>query len=74
MFTSNASTKLRWLLSMGLVLLLLMTFLSCSQDAIVDPRNDEEEDGDKPGDETPSEGGGISLLQIRKGEKLVFLS
>ena len=73
MFTSKASTRLRWLLSMGLVLLLLMTFLSCSQDAIVDPRNDEEEDGEQSGQEDPTEGGGLSLLEIRAGGELLFL-
>ena len=75
MFTSKASTKLRWLLSMGLALLLLMTFLSCSQDAIVDPRNDEEEDGGKTGDEDPNEGGGggLSLLETPAGGEQLFL-
>ncbi len=72
MFTSKASTKLRWLLSIGLTLLLLMTFLSCSQDAIVDPRNEENEEGEKK-DEDPSEGGGLSLLEIRAGGELLFL-
>ena len=56
MFRGNISTKIRWLLSMGIVLLMLTSFLACSQDAILNPRNTEEENDDTgDGDDTPTE-------------------
>ncbi len=61
MFRGNISTKSRWLLIMGLVLLMLTSFWACSQDDILNPRNTEEENDDTgDGDDTPTEdpGGG----------------
>ncbi len=56
MFRGNISTKIRWLLIMGLVLLMLASFLACSQDAIFNPRSTEEENDDTgDGDDTPNE-------------------
>ena len=51
MFKGNISRKIRWLLSMGLVLIMLTSFLACSQDAILNPRNENEENDDTGGDE-----------------------
>ena len=61
MFRGNISTKIRWLLSMGLVLLMLTSFWACSQDAILNPRNENEENedtGDTGEDPTEDPGGG----------------
>lgn len=51
MFRGNISRKIRWLLSMGLVLFMLTSFLACSQDAILNPRNENEENDDTGDDE-----------------------
>ncbi len=61
MFRGNISTKIRWLLSLGLLLLMLTSFLACSQDAILNPRNESEESddtGDEGEDPTEDPGGG----------------
>ena len=56
MFRGNISTKSRWLLIMGLVLLMLASFLACSQDAILNPRNENEENDDTGDDkENPND-------------------
>lgn len=61
MFRGNISTKIRWLLSLGLLLLMLTSFLACSQDAILNPRNENEENDDTGNtgeDPTEDPGGG----------------
>ena len=52
---------IRRLLVMGLVFLLLLSFLSCSQDSISNPRNLNEEDENTSGEdrEDPSEDSGV---------------
>ena len=78
MLIGNIATKIRWLLIMGFVLLLLMSFLSCS-DSILNPRNTNKEDegSEDENDETPDDGtgGGYGLLEIpASGGQIVFLS
>lgn len=79
MLRSNISTKIKWLLIMGLVLLMLTSFWACSQDAIFNPRSKDKEtddtgDGDDnpnndPGAVPPSNNGKISMAG-----QIVFLS
>ena len=81
MFRGNISTKSRWLLIMGLVLLMLASFLTCTDDPILNPRNVGEEDDDgEGGDDSPDDpGGGAGLsnngiLEIPRAGQPVFLS
>jgi hypothetical protein len=59
MFRSNISEKLKWVLVLGLALLLLTTFISCGGD-LVGPRLHDDKEPDDPTDEEqkPDEGGG----------------
>ena len=51
MTRGNISTKIKWLLIMGLVLLMLTSLGACAQEAIFNPRNESEESDDKGDDE-----------------------
>ncbi len=55
MFKGNISRKIRWLLIMGLMLFMLTSFFACSQQAILDPLSQNEENEEADGEETPNE-------------------
>lgn len=72
MLRGNISTKIKWLLILGLVLLMLTSFWACSQDAIFNPRNttDEENDDTGDGDDTPAEDPGAAAPPSNNGKSL----
>lgn len=71
MLRGNISTKIKWLLILGLVLLMLTSFWACSQDAIFNPRNtDEENDTTGDGDDTPAEDPGAAAPPSNNGKSL----
>ena len=56
MFIGNILRKIRRLLIMGLVLFMLTSFFACTQEAILNPRTENEENDDTgDGDENPNE-------------------
>ncbi len=66
MFRNKNSEKLKWVLVLGLALLLLTTFIACGGD-LVGPRLHDDKGPDDPTDEEqkPDEGGGsASAKQI----------
>ncbi len=71
MLRGNISTKIKWLLILGLVLLMLTSFWACSQDAIFNPRNTHEENDDTgDGDDTPAEDPGAAAPPSNNGKSL----
>lgn len=56
MFIGNILRKIRRLLIMGLVLFMLTSFFACTDEAILNPRTENEENDDTgDGDENPNE-------------------
>ncbi len=56
MFIGNILRKIRRLLIMGLVLFMLTSFFACTEEAILNPRTENEENDDTgDGDENPNE-------------------
>ena len=51
MFRGNILRKISRLLIMGLMLFMLTSFFACSQDAILNPRNENQENDDTGDDE-----------------------
>ncbi|MEE9169425.1 MAG: hypothetical protein V3U73_06635 [bacterium] len=60
MFRSNISEKLKWVLVLGLALLLLTTFISCGGDLVGPRLHDETEPDERPEEQDPDEGGGTA--------------
>ena len=77
MFRGNILRKISRLLIMGLMLFMLTSFFACSQDAILNPRNENEENDDKgDGEENPNDDtgkGGEATTGIHRVD-IVFLS
>ncbi len=52
---SNILRKIRRLLIMGLVLFMLTSFFACTQEAILDPRSQNDENDEAEGEENPND-------------------